>query len=361
MDENDFSENPRILVYLEHSIQDARIEKDGQRRLISRRMQYVEILSHDAATAQQRNAGYAPYLDYRPLEEAEKSLVRSHLHKLGLADDIEAQARNYAITHLVPQHLAEVRQRKEELTDKTERAVKDRLTKEINYWDQQAEKLRLEEQAGKTNAKLNSTKARQRADELANRLEKRLSELQQERQISPLPPVVVGAALVIPIGLWQKWQGTESLNPPTFARDTKRVEMAAMQAVMAIEQALGYEPKDVSSGKCGYDIESRVPETGRLRFIEVKGRIEGADTVTITKNEIITALNKPEDYILALVQVPPDQNLSPSQGLTGDESVGEYYINGCVVRYVKQPFHRQPDFGVASVNYHWQELWQKNN
>ena len=43
--------------------------------------------------------------------------------------------------------------------------------------------------------------------------------------------------------------------------------------------------------KCGYDIESRILETGRLQFIEVKGRIEVADTVTVTKNEIITALN----------------------------------------------------------------------
>ena len=66
--------------------------------------------------------------------------------------------------------------------------------------------------------------------------------------------------------------------------------MFAMNAVTAAEKKLGYEPKDVSSLKCGYDIESRIPETGALRFIEVKGRIEGAETVTVTKNEIITAL-----------------------------------------------------------------------
>ena len=134
--------------------------------------------------------------------------------------------------------------------------------------------------------------------------------------------------------------------------------MAAMQAVMAIEQSLGYQPQDVSHQKCGYDIGSRLP-TGRLRFIEVKGRIEGADTVTITKNEIITALNKPDDYMLALLQVPLDQNLSESEGFTGDKSVGEYHINGCVVRYIKQHFHRQPDFAVTSVNYDWKELWQR--
>ena len=54
--------------------------------------------------------------------------------------------------------------------------------------------------------------------------------------------------------------------------------------------------------KLGYDIESRVPGTGRLRFLEVKGRISGAATITVTKNEILYSLNKPEDFILAIVE-----------------------------------------------------------
>lgn len=40
----------------------------------------------------------------------------------------------------------------------------------------------------------------------------------------------------------------------------------------------------------GYDIESRDPMTERLHFIEVKGRVKGATTVTVTKNEILTSL-----------------------------------------------------------------------
>jgi hypothetical protein len=43
--------------------------------------------------------------------------------------------------------------------------------------------------------------------------------------------------------------------------------------------------------------------TGKLRFIEVKGRVAGASTVSVTKNEILTALNKPDDFILAIVSV----------------------------------------------------------
>ena len=76
-----------------------------------------------------------------------------------------------------------------------------------------------------------------------------------------------------------------------------------MEAVMRVERELGFEPRDVSSENLGYDVESAIPNSGRLRFIEVKGRNAEAPTVTITKNEILTALNKPDDFILALVPV----------------------------------------------------------
>ena len=64
-----------------------------------------------------------------------------------------------------------------------------------------------------------------------------------------------------------------------------------MQAVFAAERALGREPIDVSAAKVGYDIESRDPITGHLHFLEVKGRIETGDTITVTTNEMIVALN----------------------------------------------------------------------
>jgi hypothetical protein len=105
---------------------------------------------------------------------------------------------------------------------------------------------------------------------------------------------------------------------------------------MAHEHALGFVPRDVSAEKCGYDIESQVLETGKLRFIEVKGRVAGADTVTLTKNEILTALNKPDEFILAIVEVDDDFTSKP--------------------RYIIRPFTREPDFGVTSVNYAIREL-----
>ena len=56
-----------MLFYLEHAIQDASLTQAGERRTVSQRMLYVEL---DAA-GHTRHLNYAPYLDYRPLAEAE--------------------------------------------------------------------------------------------------------------------------------------------------------------------------------------------------------------------------------------------------------------------------------------------------
>ncbi|RAV63733.1 hypothetical protein DBT42_08910, partial [Aerococcus urinae] len=59
----------------------------------------------------------------------------------------------------------------------------------------------------------------------------------------------------------------------------------------------------VSAQKIGYDIASHNPQSGHLRFIEVKGRIDGADSVMVTRQEVITSLHEPDKFILAIVAV----------------------------------------------------------
>jgi hypothetical protein len=83
---------------------------------------------------------------------------------------------------------------------------------------------------------------------------------------------------------------------------------------------------------------SRTPD-GDLLFIEVKGRIKGSDTFTVTRNEILHGLNQPDRYILALVEVASD----------GAERL----------RYVRQPFKGDDEiyFDVTSVNYNWSTHW----
>ena len=335
VDPTDNSEEVRVLFYLEHTIQDASTDSTGKRREVSRQLQFIEI---DAAGTIHQ-AGYAPFLDYRPLHEEEQVLVPQLRSVSWLNGDLEEQARSYAITELVPRHLEDVRRRREEQIDKTSAAVNERLTTEISYWDNRAAILQAQEAAGKPNARLNSQMARQRAEELLARLDRRLNELEQERKLSPLPPVVVGGVLVVPQGLLDKITGQiDAPGIDQFAHEMAHIERIAMAAVMRAERELGYFPRDVSTDKCGYDIESSIPGTGKLRFIEVKGRVKGAETVTITKNEILTALNKPDDFILAIVEVD------------GDEAT---------TNYVTRPFQREPDFDVTSVNYDLTKLLNK--
>ncbi len=347
----DPGETVRVLFYLEHAVADGRLDTSGNRRVISRRMQFVEIDGNGEA----RSSGAAPYLDYRPIKEDEHPLIQAELAAPWLEQDLEKMAIEHAITHLAVDHLQEVRGRKLDLVGRTEQAVKDRLTKEINYWDFRASQLRELELAGHPNARLNSDKARSRADDLQVRLKNRLEELAQEKQIVAQPPVVVGGALIIPAGLLARQRGERKEEPQLFAHETRRVEALAMQAVIAAENQLGFEPSDVAAQKIGYDIESRVPDSGKLRFIEVKGRIEGAKTVTVTKNEILTAFNKPEDFILALVLVPPAE--FPGDAYAVHEPVPGYGLyEGCRVHYLRQPFSREPDFAATSVNYDLEEL-----
>ena len=335
VDERDRGTMPRLLFSIEHALQDAGVTRAGDRRIVSKRVLYVE-LDNAGVT---RHLHYAPYLDYRPLA-ADEPAVDAILERpecAWIGRGLEQAAQAYAVADVVPEHLAEVRTGRLALIDKTEAAVKDRLTKEISYWDHRAAQLALEEGAGKTGARLNSGEARRRADTLQRRLQKRLEELKRDAQISPRPPVVLGGLLVIPRGLVDKMAGRPA---PSAVRpaDTQLAAARARASVIETERRLGFEPIDREFDKLGYDIESRDPATGKLRFIEVKGRRSDADTVTVTKNEILYSLNKPDDFILALVLF----------GSGGDDTPR--------VRYIRRPFQREPDFKAASVNYALKDL-----
>src|SRR5690606_19992544 len=151
-----------------------------ERRTISREVHFVEIGADGTAT----EAGGAPYLDYRPADEDELALIRQTLFEtVPESDAIERMAQSYAVAQLAPAHLKRVRDRRLELIARTEAAVQERLTREINYWDYRANELRAQEKAGKVNAKLNSQRAQERADRLQERLAQRKNQLALERQI----------------------------------------------------------------------------------------------------------------------------------------------------------------------------------
>ena len=334
VDERDTGREPRVLFFLEHSIQDATRLSSGERRTVSKRLLYVEM----KGPGEIRRLHYAPYLDYRPLAEDEPAapeiLARPELG--WVVRGLEQKVQSYAIASVVPEHVEEVRRNRLGWVDKARAAVKERLTREIAYWDHRAEELRIRENAGKSGMRLNSSEARRRAEELRGRLEARMRELEREAQLSALPPTLLGGLVVVPLGLMAEMTGRPV---PAPSADTQASAARARAVVMEAERALGFEPVDREFERLGYDIESRDSVRGRLRFIEVKGRAAGAQTLTVTRNEVLYSLNKPDDFILAMVEF--------------SEGGGER------MRYLRRPFRKEPDFGVTSVNYDFSELWER--
>ena len=327
VDETGDTTEPRLVVSLEHAVRDGRTDSHGLRRVISRRMQYVAI-GQDGSIA---NGGPAPYLDVVPPRGEHGPKIAQLLDQDWIRTTRFAElATGYASQFLGKEHREAVSARKEELVGKTRAAVHERLTKEINYWDHRATELRRQEEAGRARS-FNSTLARQRAEELALRLRQRMAELDDELQISAGAPAITGAALVIPAALLGE-------APPHAPVDRDRLEQLAVEAVVAREMALGHEPVVMPPGNPGYDIESKGSD-GHLRFIEVKGKGQGVDTVTISKQQILTALNKPESFILAIGIVDDDEQVD--------------------LRYIRRPFDHEPDFATASVNFALKHLLAK--
>lgn len=340
VDENDPGNRPRLLLYLDHTILDGSKTSSGEPSIASRWMQYVEL---DETGGQFFDKEYAPYLDYRPLNPAKEPSAQDILNRNECAwirgnVDVERLAIEHAVENIAPKHMKEVRQRRLEFLTKTETAVRDRLSKEIAYWKRRAVELQGDERRGKRNTRLSSDQARRNAERAKDRLDRRLEELEQAKNLISQTPKALGAALIVPIGLLSKISGASAQSTAAIKtiRDTQAIAARARNAVMDVERRLGYEPVDREFDRLGYDIESRADD-GKLRFIEVKGRAEGATTITVTKNEILTCLNKPDDYILAIVEFKKD-GTDPA------------------VYYVRNPFKREPDFSANSVNYNMAEL-----
>jgi len=286
------------------------------------------------------NGGIAPHLNLRPISDDEAELVADEMAADWLKGAIEDRIKGFSIINLAQAHLRDIKDRRLPEIDKVEREVEARLKAEIRYWDNRAMVLKDEEKAGKK-TRVNWQNAERRAEDLSDRLQRRMAQLSDERAIAASPPVISGGLAVVPQGLLSA-KAAGNGNPGIFSAPTaarKQVEIAAMDAVMATETGLGNVPEDVSAQKVGYDILSFDPDAKKHRFIEVKGRADGANTVTVTRNEIITALNKPDDFILAIVPVENGFAHEP--------------------RYRWQPFATEPSFDTVSINFDLHELLEQ--
>lgn len=334
VDPADEGDVPHLLMMLEHTIRETGEQAAQGKSVASRRIQFVSIDPQGKASY----AGWAPHLDLLPIEETDLVLVQDILHSPWLSQPLEPLALQLASEKLVPEHYAEVKARRELQADKTLEAVHARLVKEINHWQDRYLKLSDDVKAGKQ-PRLQPENARRRVDELTARLEQRTRELIALKQVVSSTPVVIGCALVIPQGLLAKRKGESTFSPD--AANRAHIEKIAMQAVTQVEQALGHTVSDVSADKCGWDITARpqLNADGSLkpdRHIEVKGRSKGQTTITVSRNEILYALNQADKFLLAIVLVE------------GDNAEGPFYI--------RQPFTKEPDMGVASINYDLADL-----
>ena len=334
VDPTDDGEEPHLLFLLTHEI------KSGDGQVLSKRLQFVRVAPDGSATF----AGWAPHLDLEPLAPADHPPLKDLLTAPWIRADQEQRALALAAATLVPEHFQEVSGRRIAHMDKTLAAVHERLTKEIAFWSDRWLKLKEDQEAGK-DVRLNLENARRTVSDLEGRLENRKKELISMRHVTSATPVALGGALVVPAGLLRRLRG----EPPdedgsAFSSDAAaraRIERIAMDAVRRVEEARDCRVVDVSAQKCGWDLTSYPPavegKQPNARHIEVKGRVQGASTVTITRNEILYAFNQADKFVLAIVLVGED-----------DAVDGPYYL--------RNPFEAEPGWGVSSVNYDLREL-----
>ncbi len=335
VDPNDEGIAPKLLFFVDHSV-----KEDGEAgEVASRRLQFVTIDEVGVV----RNAGWAPHLDLDPIGIQDRALVEPEISADWIKKDLEATALAHSSDKLVPEHFDEVRARREEQVDKNLAAIHERLIKEIDYWSDRHEKLRLDFAAGK-DVRLSLENARRTIEELSVRLDERSKELRVQRHVVSAMPVVIGGALIIPAGLIAMRRGeAEGAHWTADAVARARIERVAMNAVEKAELALGHDVIDVSAEKCGWDLTSVVPANEGVlpsaRHIEVKGRAKGQPTITMTRNEILYALNQADKFLLAIVVVD------------GESYEGPHYI--------RNPFTQEPDWAVTSVNLELDQLMKR--
>ncbi len=324
IDRNDEGIEPRMLLMITHSIKEATESRAETKRSASQRMHFISI----NASGTVQLGGHAPYLDLDLPDSEETDLIQPLLSEDWLQNGLEDIALEHVVSRLVPNHFNEVNVRRTRWVSSAKNAVQDRLVKEINYWTHRYEQLKLDVEEGRQ-PRMQPENAKKRAKELSERLDSRLLELEQQLHLVSQIPLVVGGSLVIPKGWLEKISGKEISDWNKDSEARKRIEQAAMKAVLENERNLGYDPIDVSAENFGWDITSRMGN-GEVRFLEVKGRAKGSRSVTLTKNEILASLNQPDRWFLVIVLIDENQNHGP------------YYI--------QRPITKEPDFAVTGIN-----------
>lgn len=302
VDPTDDGDTPRVLVYLQHTITDGRME-NGDRKVVSRKFQFVEVTADGDIV----DPGAEPYINYAPMDGTSRELL-GEIDLAWTEDGVDQTARGWATTYLATPHYEEVDDVVRARIGRTRKAVVERLDSEIRYWDARAAELKQKELHGK-NPRQNSGRARQRADDLEARKVRRLRELDIEADLVNHAPAIVAAALVIPQGLLDRLAGTAVIQiDPEVAKETDR---RAVAAVLAVERGLGRIPEEQEHNNPGFDILSTDPESGIVYQIEVKGHRPVNPEIKVRARQVRQAKQNPERFRLAVVSVPNEPDVDP--------------------------------------------------
>lgn len=317
---------PTLLVGVLNEIRDATGESVG------RRFGYSFV----GATGAPSEAGSAPYLDLAPADDA---LRESGAAYSGLSAR-EADAVSWVIAEQLPEFAAEVTSRRAAEYGRVRDRVSLRLTQEVNRLYTEALKTDADAEAGKR-VRYSADTLRRRAEDLEQRRTTRLARIDRQLAVSPVAPRITAIALVVPAPP----VGPSAVESSPDADARAAIERRGVDAVLAAERALDRSPEEQHHNNPGFDVLSQVPGGAGIR-IEVKARIEGADTFTITRTEVLTALNAAPDHRLALVRV---------------SASGPEYDRLC---YIGNAFNGvEPtwltDFDVVSQNLSWNDWWAR--
>ena len=323
------SDAPMLMFSVEQRIENTAADADT----VSHHFDYPLLEQDGTVTV----SAAPPYLDYDRPDSTETEAIAEIAGGDWARQNHEKLVRAWAYREGLQPRMDEIKTRLDIETARTRAQVKDRLLAEINHWDREHNRLEALERGG-TVGRLRAETALVRARQLDERLSRRLEQLDEAANLVAVPAVIRGAALVIPSTLLATGAEPEAQN---FARQTEEVERRAVEAVLAAERALGREPVEMPRNNPGYDIQS-TDQSGFIHYIEVKGRIEGSDTFTITTNEITFAQTQGDRHRLALVEVS-------TNGADSDQ-----------LRYMSDAFtHLEPSATTRSYNEVWRDYWER--
>lgn len=328
VDEANRTLGPRLMMAYSLSI------CDGEGRDVQRRLYYVEVEGGQEPMIY----GQAPYIDYRAIEPEEMELYDEDLvwDCLGSAEDAERIAESEVMGRLVSADVAQIRNEREAALDRIARAVDRRLSHAIVRLSREQQKWAEKARQGKEGARLQADNRRRELETLQGRKELRLAELKNQRSVHSKPLQLVGCALVVPRCMLY---GGNDEQDVIDQEAKKKSEMRGMHAVMAIEKHLHHVPIDVSRDNVGWDVESRVPNADGsedLLFIESKGVRADADTVYLSRNEVLKAAGNQDRFVLAITR--------PS----GDGTETTYLIGAIVDDDINQKLTKYP-FQIKSL------------